>query len=536
MHQTCRFAYALVFSIFSAAPAVAEQALALQPPGEIATAQSPIAVELVQRLAEAGPRAAVRNRKERDTLAAFYAARSNELLWVKPDGLTPAAERAIAEIKRADDWGLNAADFAVPAAINASASSALSPADQVEAELKLSIAMLKYARHARGGRMDPTQLSNYIDRQPPLLEPKRVLDEIASATEPDAYLRKLNPQHPQFEKLRQLYLTMRAGALPAELAAAEAPAAAKTKTNTKVSRPETGSARKVLLNMEQWRWMPENLGAMYVWVNIPEFTLRMVRNDKVVHSERVITGKPENQTPVFSDEMESVVFHPAWGVPNSIKVKELLPGLMRGGDALARNGLRASYRGREIDPMTIDWSTTDIRNLDIIQPPGASNVLGVVKFQFPNKHDIYMHDTPTKDLFNADARAFSHGCIRVRNPLRLAEIVMAHDQGWGPARIAQLVNGGPPVNLIRLQSKIPVHITYFTAAVDEAGKPQFWRDIYGNENRIQMGLEGKAHLIVKKKEDLGPLRAGIVSRYAGSGPYGPGAGSTPNWVRNIFNF
>jgi murein L,D-transpeptidase YcbB/YkuD len=285
--------------------------------------------------------------------------------------------------------------------------------------------------------------------------------------------------------------------------------------------------------MEQWRWMPEDLGEMYIWVNIPEFTIRVVRNGEVIHSERVITGKPENQTPIFSDEMETVVFHPSWGVPNSIKVKELLPGLLRGSDTLTRNGLRAEYRGQRVDPESIDWATTDIRNLHIYQPPGAENVLGVVKFLFPNRHDVYMHDTPTKNLFNADVRAFSHGCMRVRNPVRLAEIVMAHSDGWSAERVAQQIRSGPQNNNVQLSRRIPVHVTYFTVAVDGTGKPQFSRDIYGHERRIQMGLDGKAHLIVKKREDLGPVRAEIVSKHAGS--YGFGSNSVADWIRKAFN-
>jgi murein L,D-transpeptidase YcbB/YkuD len=494
-----------------------------------------VAAELVRRLAETGERAAVRSAEQRAALTAFYAARANEPVWAGPQGLNPAAQRIAAEIGRADEWGLDASDFAVPAAPSADASAA----DLVEAELKVAVAVLTYAHHARGGRMNPSDLSLSIDRAPPLIEPKRVLDEITASAEPDTYLRKLHPQHAGFERLRQLYLALRAAPAPApEPAAAEEPTGkgAKSKakaTSAKAARPEFTPERRVLLNMEQWRWMPESLGDMYVWVNIPEFTLRVVRNGEVVHTERVITGKPENQTPIFSDEMETVVFHPSWGVPNSIKVKELLPGLLRGSDTLTRNGLRAEYRGQRVDPESIDWAATDIRNVHIYQPPGGENVLGVVKFLFPNRHDVYMHDTPTKNLFNAEVRAFSHGCMRVRNPVRLAEIVMAYSDGWGAERVAQQIKSGPQNNNVQLSRRIPVHVTYFTVAADGAGKGQFFRDIYGHERRIQMGLDGKAHLIVKKREDLGPVRAEIVSKYANSG--GLGSNNVADWIRKVFN-
>lgn len=539
MRRKRPLAYALVVSICLTFPAAAsEQATDPQLVQASEAAQSPTAIELIRRLAETGSRAAVKDAAQRAALAAFYASHSNELLWIRPEGLAPAAERVIAEIKRADDWGLNAADYALPSGVSARQDSPASPAELVDAELKLSVAVLQYAKDARGGRMDPTQLSLSIDRTPPLIEPRRVLDEIAGSDQPDEYLRKLNPQHPQFERLRQLYLSLRSGTPAAESAAGEAAGnKAGTKSKAGAGRPEVTSARRVLLNMEQWRWMPENLGDMYVWVNIPEFTIRVVRNGEVVHSERVIVGQPDKQTPIFSDEMEAVVFHPSWSVPNSIKVKELLPSLVRGGNVLGRYGLRAEYRGQTVDPQSIDWAATDIRNLHIYQPPGGDNVLGVVKFVFPNRFDVYMHDTPTKNLFNADARAFSHGCMRVRNPARLAELVMAYSDGWSAERVAQQIKSGPQNNNVQLSRRIPVHITYFTAAVDDAGKPNFWRDVYGIEQRIEMGLEGKAHLIVRRREDLGPIRAGIVSRYADSGPSGFqfGSGRTPDWVRRAFD-
>ena len=172
-----------------------------------------------------------------------------------------------------------------------------------------------------------------------------------------------------------------------------------------------------------WRWMPADLGATYLMVNVPEFQFRLVRNGEVVHTERVITGKAETQTPIFSDMMETVVFKPTWNVPDSIKVKELLPALARNPAALSRQGLKVSYKGQEVDPTQIDWATTDIRALHVFQPPSGDNALGIVKFLFPNKHAVYLHDTPTKALFNQTRRTFSHGCIRVRNPVNATSAV-----------------------------------------------------------------------------------------------------------------
>jgi L,D-transpeptidase YcbB len=470
--------------------------------------------------------------EERAALTAFYEGRARQPLWVTSRGLSARAEQVVAEIKRADDWGLNAADFPLPApAMTTAANSGVTTAELAIAELKLNLAVLKYVRHARGGRMDPSALSNYIDRKPPLLEPKTVIEQIAKADAPDAHLRGLHPQHPQFERLRQAYLALRGGKPPLTAGAEEeGPTSSKSKRKTPAAPEAATTARKLLHNMEQWRWMPESLGETYVWVNIPEFTLRVVKNGNELHTERVVTGQIDTQTPIFSDEMETIVFHPYWGVPDSIKVKEILPGLMRGSGLLERNGLRMQHDGRDIDPYEVDWSTVDIRNFHVYQPPGGGNVLGVVKFVFPNKHQVYMHDTPTKNLFNATQRTFSHGCMRVRNPVRLAEVLLAEDKGWEPKKIAALVKNGPQDNHVQLTKKIPVHITYFTAWVDDAGKLQTRPDVYGHESRIQMGLEGKAHLIVKRKEDLGPVRAGVVGRLAEA----QSSWTRRDWMRDVF--
>ena len=195
--------------------------------------------------------------------------------------------------------------------------------------------------------------------------------------------------------------------------------------------------------MEEWRWMPESLGDFYVWVNVPEFTLRVVKNGQVIHTERVVVGKRDTPTPIFSQDMEQVIFHPNWGVPESIKKQDVLPSLIRGSTRIFTfYHLRIQRGGRDVDPATVDWTTADIRQFHVYQPPGENNVLGNVKFRFPNKHDVYMHDTPQKNLFNADVRAFSHGCMRVRNPQRLAELLLAEDQGWPAQRVAAAIAPG----------------------------------------------------------------------------------------------
>lgn len=509
-------------------PATAETAPGA--PDEQATAAAPVEVfkfkpEILRLISETRSLST----EEREALTAFYENRGDDLLWVDNGAFNDRAEAAMVEIRRADDWGLEASAFELP-----SAPASGEPADVADSELKLSLAVLKYASHARGGRMNPKQLSNYIDREPPLLPPSDVLAGAAAADSVDGWLRGLHPQHPQFEKLRQAYLDQKRELLSAAVAEEDvAPKGAKKKSSKADSRQAT--LRKILHNMEQWRWMPADLGRYYVWANVPEFTLRVMKDGKEIHSERLIVGKRDTQTPIFSDEMETIVLHPFWGVPDSIKVKELLPSLARGGNVLARNNLRIQYRGRDIDPSSVDWTRTDIRNFHVYQPPGGGNVLGVVKFLFPNEHQVYMHDTPTKNLFTASQRLFSHGCMRVRDPLRFAEILLSEDKGWDKNRIAALVRNGPKNNHITLDTKVPVHITYFTAWVDGDGKLNTRPDVYGHEQRIQMGLEGKAHLIAKSKQDLGSVRAEVLGRLAETKPtWSPVSSSQPDWIRRAF--
>ena len=538
--------------------------------------QDAISIALQQKLsAPAKARADDADAQERATLAAFYATRVYAPVWVSSSGFNAEAVAVIAELGKADDWGLSAADFpAIP--VVAPAGDAPSPAALADAEVALSLSALKYARYARGGRIiDPaTQLSSYLDRKPQLLEPKTVIEQIAAAGEADAYLRGLHPQHPQFEKLRQKLLAMRTAAaataveslpngphlvpgrsdpqiaiLRRRLKAALPPATAEkpadenfyddtlkaavmafqtesgarpdgivgNATRALLNDVEVLSPAKLLANMEEWRWMPADLGQLYVNVNIPEFTLRIVKTGAVIHTERVITGLVGKQTPVFSEDMKMIVFQPRWNVPNSIKVMELWPSLARGGTSFGRQGLRLSRNGRDIDPESVDWSSSDIRTYDVYQPPGPSNVLGELKFAFPNKHAVYMHDTNAKGLFEEGNRPFSHGCMRVRNPRRMAEILLGEDKGWDAARIADLIANGPENNEVPIDHKIGVHVTYFTAWVDDQDELQTARDVYGHEKRITQALEGRWSQIAKGPNHLAPVRAPESVSYGGGG-------------------
>jgi murein L,D-transpeptidase YcbB/YkuD len=240
------------------------------------------------------------------------------------------------------------------------------------------------------------------------------------------------------------------------------------------------------------------LGDDYVLDNIPEFLTRVVENGKVVYTARIVVGKPNTATPIFSNSMKYVEFHPYWRLPDSIKVKEILPSIARGGSAaLARRGLKIEMGGKAINPASVSWSASNIKAYDVFQPPGPGNALGEIKFMFPNHYDVYMHDTPAKELFAENVRAFSHGCMRVQDPQKFADLIMGIGSGWSPEQVRlQLAND---VNQqVQLDQPIPVHVTYFTIRVGDDGSLTYFDDIYGHDRRTTLAIAGKWNQIQKQ--------------------------------------
>lgn len=242
----------------------------------------------------------------------------------------------------------------------------------------------------------------------------------------------------------------------------------------------------ILVNMERWRWMPEDLGQFYVRVNIPNFNLDIYKNDKVIYTTRIVVGQPTKQTPIFDNEIKFVIVNPTWNVPASIAVKEMLPQIQANpGKALSGYQVFANIGGRfrAVDPWTVDWHNVDMRRIQIKQPPGERNALGSIKFMFPNPYAVYLHDTPSKSLFQKDYRAYSHGCMRVMNPWEFATALLDHDPNVSAASLQKLVGGRE--TQVNLTHQIPVHITYFTAWVDDSGKLQLRSDVYGHDRRME---------------------------------------------------
>jgi L,D-transpeptidase YcbB len=455
----------------NAAPLLAPGADATLSESAPAPDADPIVLAVRQRLAGLASRN-TGEQADNAALKAFYGQRAGPL-WLANDALTPRAQHTILEIGQADAWGLQAAAFDLPRPAQVMADVEAC----AEAELKLSVAVLKYARAARGGRLDPAAVSRKFDQRPPVYDPGSLLLAIAERADVASYLRQLHPRHEQFSRLRQALLAARAA--PAEAG-------------------NSSTVRRLIANMERWRWLPDDLGDFYVWDSVPEQMTRVVDRQQVTFAEKIVVGKPSTPTPLFSANMQFIIFHPSWGVPAGMKVQELWPQLRNTGGGwfssyplasavLAGHGLFVSRGGHPINPDAVDWSKVDIREFDFVQPPGPKNVLGIVKFRFPNKHDVYMHDTPERHLFGGAVRAFSHGCMRVQNPVRLATVLLAHDKGWSAHDVEGYVRRGGEIALTK---PVPVHVTYFTAVVDDAGKVQYFSDIYGLDERLASALEG----------------------------------------------
>ncbi len=466
------------------------------------------AAGIVRQLLAEPPRSAA-ERDDRAALSAFYATAGDTLLWATPTGLSPRGAAAVAEIRKAADWGLQPTAYVLPD----NPASAASPEAMAAVEIQVGLAVLKYARHARSGRFDPTQLGRNFDQKPPVTDPQAVLLAIAATERADAVLRGMHPRHPQFELLRQALLSARATKdVPAEVVQDTSAPVTTNKGRPKAAAP-TNSAitiQRLVVNMERWRWMPEDLGDFHVWDNIPEYRMRVQKAGTTVHSETIIVGKPSTPTPVFSANMQFVIFHPTWGVPDGIKMNEIAPALRRSSSSyfwednsepaiLRRHNLRVSQNGRPVNPATVNWSTVDVRSFQFTQPASSSNVLGVVKFRFPNKHDVYMHDTPERALFSRAEKAFSHGCMRVQNPRRLAEVILAEDRGWTSAQVGSAIASGATQD-VTLQKPTPVHVTYFTAMAEPDGSVRTFADLYGHDSRVASVLDGKSIQLVAQSD------------------------------------
>jgi len=456
-------------------------------------------------------------RAARDAIRAFYAARDFAPVWVAQTGLTPAANSALSRLARSEADGLDLSAFALPKGPLVDPS----PERLAEAETVISAAVVAYAMQASGARLVPARISPVISARPSVADPGRALAAVAAAVDPGAALEDFNPQQKGYLDLRDQLTRLRAEApaaaprIPAgpslgigmadprvalvrarlgldadknaknplvydaRLASAVAAfqrangltanGALTPATVEALSSDPAGQRQAMILaNMEMWRWEPRAMGDERVEINIPDYSLKVMNGEDLVHQARVIVGKPDTPTPVFSNEIRYILVNPIWRVPDSIIKKEMAPKLAQDPTYLTRRGFEVSQVGNR---------------LVVRQPSGEANALGRILFMFPNEHAVYLHDTPARGLFAASRRAFSHGCVRVEQPMRLAELVMGGaSAGWTTGRLQSLL--GATERTVFLPHAIPIHLEYFTEFVDGAGALQDREDIYGIARRV----------------------------------------------------
>ncbi len=259
-----------------------------------------------------------------------------------------------------------------------------------------------------------------------------------------------------------------------------------------LNKPSLDYVRKIEVNMERWRWLPLNLGDRYIMVNIAAYSLEVVENGETILTMPVVVGKDYRQTPVFSGTMTYLVLNPYWHVPPTITAEDILPELKKNTNYVNKKNIEIVRKWNDpnpIDPHTVDWAlyTKDNLPFKFRQPPGPTNALGRIKFMFPNKYDVYLHDTPQRSLFERTKRAFSSGCIRVAEPLDLAEYVLKGNPKWIRQAIIAALDSVKDFT-IRLPKPIAVHIFYCTAWVDKEGGVHFREDLYNRDVLVENAL------------------------------------------------
>jgi L,D-transpeptidase YcbB len=513
----------------TATPAVDPAKEATKAASNVPPADEPVADRLRDLLGAKSARNFDR-KTERAAVEKFYAAREFAPLWTQGGLLTESGKGVIARLKDAASDGLNAADYPVP-----DFAAATSPDALADAELRLTSSMLDYARQAQSGRMHYSQVSGDIQYPEHPTDPAEVLANVTTAKDASAALDSYNPPQKLYRELKAKLAELRGEGNGPPIQIAEGPALkftpARGNRQTAVEmeddrvpqlRAKLGitenahdthydaqvaeAVRKfqlgaelkptgvlddrtvrainsprhdreidtVIVNMERWRWLPRQLGApslgnAYVILNIPDYTLKVMQNGAQVWTTRVVTGQPGiHATPLLTETMKFITVNPTWNVPPSIIYNEYLPALQQDPTVLQRMGLRLEY-GHD-------------GSVHISQPPGEANALGRIRFNFPNKFLVYQHDTPEKSLFSREDRALSHGCQRVQNPDQYAATLLGITDPQGhytPEKIRSMYGQGEID--IKFPTPIPVNITYQTAFVDDGGKLQFRRDVYGRD-------------------------------------------------------
>ncbi|MEM8651965.1 MAG: L,D-transpeptidase family protein [Pseudomonadota bacterium] len=474
----------------------------------------------------------------------YYSGVEFKAIWVKDDAPSAKAKAVLEALRRARDDGLRSEDYdteALAEKLSASTLSALA-----DLEIHMSTSLVSFAQHLKAGRVDPLAVTKRNVVYPKKLSPIKILTDGATTQNIKAYLRLLAPHTPRYERLRTAlkeYRRMassggwpqiaggqvlkpgmedeRVPALRGRLkisgdyqngvlvenpnlydgAIVEAVKRFQERhgleidgvigPNTLTEINITVEQRIVTMehNLERRRWMQDDYGQYYIFANLADQVVKVVRNEKTIYAEIIQVGLPYHQTPVFSDEMEYIEINPYWNVPYSIATREMLPKLRRNANAFSSQNFEVIRGGQVINASAVPWRSYSRANFPVRlrQKPGPKNALGRVKFMFPNKHNVYIHDTPSKQKFNRASRFFSHGCLRLKDPFRLAEVLLGN-QGWTKGRIDATVKKGKR-RVVRLEEKIPVHIAYLTSWVNKDGSIHFRRDVYERDTILAKALK-----------------------------------------------
>jgi murein L,D-transpeptidase YcbB/YkuD len=499
-------------------PAAVSESVAPDPFASLDPADRPIA-EKIRDLLAAKVDKIFASKKEHAAVEIFYQNRNLAPLWLEKGVASARAKTVIARLRAADSDGLELNDYKIPDFAAATGPDALA-----EAELKFTETLLTYARHVQAGRFGYASVSKNIElpQQPP--ETAEVLTKLADAKDAGKALDDFSPPQKGYQALKAKLAELRnksgaraghdipngpelklvkvpmedqrvphlrerlglkgdAADLHYDAMLAEAVKKYQRANELKVTGaldaqtireingpPHDRQIDTIIVNMERWRWVPRDLGKTHVIVNLPDFTLRLMRNGSQLWTTRIVIGKPAMPTPLLTETMKYITVNPTWNVPQSIVQNEYLPALEQDPTVLDRMGLKV-VRDRD--------------GVHISQPPGEGNALGRLRFNFPNRFDVYQHDTPEKYLFKEERRAYSHGCMRVQDPVRYAELLLSIErpnEGYTEDKIKRMF--GHDEQDIQFPAPIPVHLTYQTAFVDDDGQLAIRSDVYGLDSRV----------------------------------------------------
>jgi murein L,D-transpeptidase YcbB/YkuD len=490
-----------------------------------------------------------------DVLARFYLERSFRPAWIGPHGPLPLADELLGAIDEADREGLHPGDYHLLASRELMDQALAERADGrasephllADLDIALTDAFLVYGAHLAVGRVHPETIDTMWRAQLREIDMVAVLEDALSRGAVRSSLEALLPRHTGYRKLREALARYRdfvarggwplvppgakleKGAsgervrlLRARLAITgevseerasdtfedgldravrsfqrrnglEADGVVGPRTLDALNHTAAERARQIEINLERWRWLPQDLGERHVLVNIPQFELDVVEGDRTVLAMRAVVGRPYRRTPVFTGLMTYLVLSPYWHVPPGIAAADIVPAVRKDTSYLAARNIKV-FQGwgadsREVDPFTVDWSAVTGRNLPyhFRQEPGPANALGRVKFMFPNAYHVYLHDTPSRELFDRDRRAFSSGCIRIEKALDLAEYLLRDDRRWSRNAIEAAARRDRETTVL-VPRPIPVHLLYWTSWADAEGTVHFREDIYERDARLADAL------------------------------------------------